>query len=209
MKTKFNFQFRFMNLLVGLMVVSSLTFLTSCDEDDEPAKEDTPELITKATLTFTPVDGGTAVTATATDPDGEGVQNIAIDGPINLAENRSYTLNITLINELADPNDGEYDITGEVEEEGDEHMFFFSWTNNVFSDPAGNGNIDNRADGVNYNDEDDNGQPIGLSTSWTTAGAASGEFRVVLKHQPDVKTTTSTSTTGETDLDIEFDINVQ
>ena len=209
MKTKFDFQFRFMNILVTLMAVSCIAFLNSCDDDDEPTKEDTPEMITKATLTFSPIGGGAAITVTATDPDGEGVQDIAIDGPINLAANKSYTLSITLINELADPADAEYNITEEVEEEGDEHMFYFSWTNNVFSDPAGNGNIDNRADDVNYNDEDGNGQPLGLSTSWTTAAASSGTFRVMLKHQPELKTATSTSTTGETDLDIEFDINVQ
>ena len=61
-------------------------------------------------------------------------------------------------------------------------MFFYSWTNNVFSDPTANGNIDNRADDVNYNDQDDGGQPIGLSTSWAAAGASTGKFRVILKH---------------------------
>jgi hypothetical protein len=209
MKTELNFNFSAVKLLVVTAVIFSLALFTSCDDVDDPVKEDTPELITKVTLTFTPSGGGTAVTATATDPDGEGVQDIEIDGPISLADNTTYTLTIQLINELADPGDAEYNITEEVEEEGDEHMFFFSWTNNVFSDPVGNGNIDNRDDDVNYNDEDVNGQPIGLETSWTTAAASSGKFQVVLKHQPELKTATSTSTTGETDLDIEFDINVE
>jgi hypothetical protein len=209
MKTHFNFQFRFVNCIAGLLAVLTVAFLASCNDDDEPTKEDTPELITNATLTFTPAGGGGAITATATDPDGEGVQDITIDGPINLAANTSYTLTIELRNELADPNDAAYNITEEVQEEGDEHMFFFSWTGNVFSDPGGNGNIDNRADAVNYNDEDGNGHPLGVSTSWTTSTASSGNFRVVLKHQPDLKTATSASTAGETDLDIEFDINVQ
>lgn len=209
MKSKFSFPIRFMNIVVGLMALSSVSFLSSCNADDDPTKEDTPELITKATLTFTPVAGGTAITATASDPDGEGVQDLTIDGPINLAANSSYTLTIELINELADPSDEAYDITGEVKEEAAEHMLFFAWTNNVFSDPAGDGNIDNRADDVNYNDEDMNGYPLGLNTSWTTAAASAGKFRVVLKHQPDLKTSTSGSTVGETDMDIEFDVNVQ
>lgn len=209
MKTKFHFLFRFVNLMVTLIVISSVAFLSSCDDDDEPKKEDTPELITKATLTFTPIGGGTVVTATATDPDGEGVQGISTDGAINLTANTAYALSVTLINELANPNEAEYNITEEVEEEGDEHMLFFSWTNNVFSDPAGNGNIDNRADDVNYNDNDNNGLPLGLNTSWSTTAASSGQFRVLLKHQPELKTATSDSTVGETDLDIRFDINVQ
>lgn len=208
MKTNRGMNFRFFKLMSATLAIASLSVISGCDDDD-PKKEDTPELITKATLTFTPSAGGTPVVVTATDPDGEGVQNIAVDGPINLAAAKSYTLSIQLINELAAPTDAEYNITEEVEEEGDEHMFFFSWTNNVFNDPTGNGNVDNRNDDVNYDDEDANGLPLGLATSWTTAAASSGKFRVILKHQPDLKNATSTSSTGETDLDIEFSINIQ
>jgi hypothetical protein len=161
------------------IIIALISLLAGCDTD-EPEKEDTPELITKAILTFTPVGGGSAVIASATDPDGDGVQDISVDGAINLAIDTDYTLTITLINELAAPTDPAYDISAEVEEEGDEHLFFFGWTNDVFSDPNGNGNI-----------------------------AASGAFRVVLKHQPDLKSATSTSSVGETDLDLEFVINVQ
>lgn len=193
--------------IITPMLVSALGMLASCDDDD-PKKEDVPELITKVTLTFTPEGGGAAVTASASDPDGEGVQDIAPDGPINLDANEDYTLTLTLVNELADPADPAYDITGEVEEEADEHMFFFSWTNNVFSDPAGDGNIDNRNDPLNYNDVDDNGLPLGLSTSWTTGEFSTGAFSVVLKHQPDLKTANSGVNDGETDLDVLFTINV-
>lgn len=195
-------------LLSAMLAITSVIYLSGCDDDD-PQKEDTPELITGATLTFTPSGGGTTVTVTATDPDGEGVQDLTVDGPINLATNKTYTLTLELINGLLEPTEPGYDITEEVKEESDEHMFFFSWTNNVFSDPAGNGNIDNRADDVNYNDTDDTGLPLGLDTSWTTvAASASGTFRVVLKHQPDLKSASSTATTGESDIDLTFDINV-
>ncbi|MFZ6013988.1 MAG: hypothetical protein ACOYXT_26850 [Bacteroidota bacterium] len=188
--------------------IASLSVISGCDDDD-PKKEDTPELITKAVLTFSPSAGGSPVVVTAKDPDGEGVQDLAVDGPIHLAAAKSYTLTIQLINELAEPTDAEYNITEEVEEEADEHMFFFSWTNNVFNDPTGNGNIDNRSDDVNYEDEDEDGLPLGLETFWTTASASSGKFRVMLKHQPELKSDASTSSTGETDLDIEFTINIQ
>jgi hypothetical protein len=204
-------QFRINNkvrVLFSSLALVSMSFLTSCDDDD-PKKEDTPELITEVTLTFTPTGGGSTVTATATDPDGDGVQNLTVDGPINLAVNKTYTLSVELINGLADPSEPEYDITAEVEEESDEHMFFFGWTNNVFLDPAGNGNVDNRGDDVNYNDEDDNGLPLGLNTSWTTvAASASGTFTIMLKHQPDLKSATSTSTDGDSDIDLDFIINV-
>lgn len=180
---------------------------TSCNEED-PQKEDVPELITQAKLTFTPSGGGVPVEVTATDPDGEGVQDIEVDGAINLAAGVTYTLTIGLINGLADPGSEGYDIGKEVEEEGDEHMFFFAWTGNVFADPAGNGNIDNRGDAVNYADEDESGFPIGLMTTWTAGPSSSGTFRVVLKHQPDLKTSTSSVDVGETDLDITFEVSV-
>jgi hypothetical protein len=191
---------------VGLVSMASL--LSGCDDDD-PKKEDTPELITRATLTFTPEGGGSVVVVTATDPDGEGVQDVTVDGPINLASNKTYRLSLALINDFAQPSAPGYDISAEVEEEGDEHMFFFAWTDNLFTDPAGNGNIDNRVDDVNYQDVDANGLPLGLETGWTTGNISSGTFRIVLKHQPQTKTSSSAATVGETDLDITFPINIQ
>ena len=204
-------------VLALILLMLSFVLFEGCKKDD-PKPEDVPELITKATLTFTPNGGGTTVVVTATDPDGEGVQDIKVDGPINLAANKTYVLKLSLINGLAAATAPEYNVTNEVEEEGDEHMFFFEWTNNTFSNPAGNGNIDARADAVNYsgatNSKDANGKPLGLTTTWTSAaltGVASltGTFRVLLKHQPALKTDTSTSTTGETDLDLTFTLNVQ
>jgi|ADGO01.1.fsa_nt_gi hypothetical protein len=81
-------------------------------------------MITKVTLTFRPLGLGLPVIATATDPDGEGVQDLIVDGPIELTPGTSYSLTIELFNELADPNDPAYNITQEVLEEADEHMFF-------------------------------------------------------------------------------------
>jgi hypothetical protein len=149
------------------------------------------------------------VRVSATDPDGEGVQDIMVEGPVRLVASKSYTLQVSLINGLADPTQPEYDVTEEVEEEAEEHIIFFSWTNNLFVSPMGDGNVDNRSDQVNYEDEDANGLPLGLETLWTTAGINTGELRIVLKHQPDLKSETSDSSTGETDVDITFPIIVE
>lgn len=203
-------------LTLGCLVVLAAQF-NGCKKDD-PKPEDVPELITKATLTFTPNGGGTPVVATATDPDGEGVQDLKVDGGINLLPTKTYVLTIDLINGLAKPTDPAYRVTEEVEEEGDEHQFFFAWTNNTFSNPTGDGNIDNRADAVNYtgaaNSKDKNNRSLGLTTTWTSstpaAGATlTGTFRILLKHQPDLKSDTSDSKTGETDLDLTFALNVK
>jgi hypothetical protein len=201
------------HLFICVAILIFVSMLSSCDSED-PQKEDVPEMITKATLTFTPTSGAPVV-VTATDPDGEGVQSIKTDGPIRLAKSTTYVLTIQMINGLAKSTDEEYDITKEVEEEGDEHMFFFGWTLNAFSNPAGNGNIDERDGAVNYtgagNSLDSQGRPLGLTTTWTTSTVATigAAFHLLLKHQPDLKTTSSGSDDGETDLDVTFQLDVQ
>lgn len=192
-------------------MAGALLFLSGCDKDD-PEPENIPEVITKAVFTFTPAGGGSLVIITATDPDGEGPAGYTITGAANFAKGSSYVLTMSLLNELADPSSEEYDITKEIKEEDDEHIFFFSFTNNAFSSPTGNGNIDNRNDPVNYgaDDKDEKGLPVGLTTNWTAGSSnlSAGTFRVLLKHQPDIKSSTSKSDDGETDLDVSFPLNI-
>ncbi len=183
-----------------ILTISFVGF--SCDPKD-PEPENEEEIITDVTLTFTPAAGGTPITASAQDPDGEGPNSIEVSGPIDLAEGTSYVLTITVDNSIAGES-----ITDEIAEEDDEHMFFFGWTGDVFASPTGNGNIDNRTDPVNYVDFDANQDPVGLETNWTTGTPSSGTFRIILKHQPNIKSATTTSSDGETDLDLTWDINI-
>ena len=173
-----------------------------------PPVENEEEVITHVTLTFTPQGGGTAVEGTWVDADGEGSGNPVLSD-ITLAANTTYALTMTLRNLL--DADNPVDITEEVDEEGAEHMFFFGWTDGLFSNPTGDGNIgeDNRNDPVNYDDQDTNGLPLGLESNWTTGDAATGTFRVILAHQPDEKSATSSSVTGDPDVDITWDAVVQ
>lgn len=206
-------QNKLLPVLARWTVISIIVMLAGC-EAEIPMREDVPELITQVVLTFTSSTGGDPVVVTATDPDGEGVQNLTVDGPIVLSPGVQYVLTLGMTNGLAGVGDPAYDIAAEVEELGDEHQFFFSWTNDVFSDPAGDGNIDNRDDPVNYtggaNSVDKNNRPLGLTTTWTAATSpASGQFRILLKHQPGLKSDSSDSSTGETDMDITFDIQVK
>ncbi|MEO0722974.1 MAG: T9SS type A sorting domain-containing protein [Bacteroidota bacterium] len=176
------------------------------DDPDAPPCENEEEVITDVTLTFTPVDGGTPVTAAAQDPDGEGPLDLQILDDIELLESTEYTLTVELFNSI----EGE-DITEEIMEEDDEHQFFFAFTDEIFTSPAGDGNVDNRDDPLNYNDMDENGLPVGLSTSWETEcdeETSTGTFRIILKHQPGIKSDMSTAQDGGTDIDLEFVINV-
>jgi Trk K+ transport system NAD-binding subunit len=184
-----------------------LTWTVNVSEDpNAPPCENEEEIITDVVLTFTPVDGGTPITATAQDPDGEGPLDLEIINDIELVESTEYTMTMTLTNSV----EGE-DITEEIMEEDDEHMFFFAFTDEVFTSPAGDGNVDNRPDPVNYNDFDENNLPVGLSTNWETEcgeEVTTGTFRVILKHQPGIKSATTTVDDGGTDVDLTWTVNV-
>ena len=189
-----------------LYAVLTLFIFTACEEDEPaPEEENEVEVFTDVKLVFTPTGGGAAVEAAAQDPDGAGVQELQVLGAINLAANTSYTLTMVIENCLESPCEL---MNEEIEEEDDEHQFFFAFTNDAFTSPAGNGNIDSASDPINYNDSDGNGNSLGLNTSWTTGSASTGTFTVQLQHQPDVKTATSGSTDGDTDFALTFNLNI-
>ncbi len=196
--------------LLSLACITMLTWILGCKTQD-PTPENVPELITKTILTFTPATGP-AVVVTATDPDNLGAQDVKVDGPINLLKGTDYTLTIVLINGLYEPTQPGYYVSDLVKAEGDEHQFFFAWTQGIFSDPVGDGNIDQPGDPLNYGTSvDENGRPLGLTTNWSsvaTTSAGSNSFRILLKHQPGLKSSLSTAGDGVSDLDITFVVSV-
>tara|TARA_Y100001954_G_scaffold130429_1_gene139439 strand:- start:911 stop:1528 length:618 start_codon:yes stop_codon:yes gene_type:complete len=197
------------NYLMLAMVATSLIF-TGCKKDDvDPDHEHEGEIITDVKLVFTNTsDASDVVEARAQDPDGEGVQELAILDEISLDTSKTYTLTFEIMNNLETPGE---DIGAEIAEEDDEHQVFFSFTDNAFSNPTGDGNIDNASDAINYNDVDGNNNPLGLSTTWSTGASAvsAGTFTVRLQHQPDVKTATSGANDGDTDFELQFVMNIQ
>lgn len=194
METIANFPSRFLTVLSCLAVL----LLASCNDDDDPQPEEVPETITLTVLTFTPANGGAALVYQAEDEDGEGPGDIIAED-ITLNANTTYNLTVNFYNGLLEETDEEYDITEEVEEEGDEHQIFFEWN------PA------TLIDGQHaYNDEDENGLPIGLSTTLTTGDTGqSGSLKVVLKHQPGIKSANSGINDGESDVEVTFDVMLQ
>ena len=201
----------FKNLQLLAILFSVITIIGCSTEDDiAPEEENEVEVFTDVTLIFTnTADNSDVVRASAQDPDGTGIQELEILDAITLAADTEYTLTYEILNAL-DPADIE-NIGDEILEEDNEHQFFFSFTENVFANPTGDGNIDAAADPINYNDDDENGNPVGLSTTWTTTSTASSEksFTVRLQHQPDVKTATSGSNDGDTDFELTFDLNIE
>jgi len=180
--------------LMCILFLTALVF--SCDEKEEPMIAEEPELITTLTYTLTPMSGGEDVVLSFSDIDGAGPTAPVITGG-TLAPNETYEGSLDLQNEAEDPAES---ITEEIEEEAEEHQFFFKST------VAG---LD-----VAYNDQDANGNPIGLSSTLRTGEAGSGNLTILLLHEP-VKTAEGvsggddTNAQGETDIEATFPINVQ
>jgi len=199
------------NYLKKISVYALLTasvLFTGCKKDDDeaaPEEENEEEIITDVTLVFTNQSDSTVIKASAKDKDGPGVGELEVLDTITLKRNNTYTLTYEIFNKIENPAE---DIGEEIAEKELEHQFFFEFSE-VFTSPTGNGNIDKASDPINY-DKDSNGNNLGLSTEWTTSSTSSkgGTFKVVLKHQPDVKTSTSGFTDGDTDFTLPFVLNI-
>lgn len=196
-----------MNFRLIALVFTAIT-ITSCGNDDDaaPPKENLPEVFTDVTLIFTP-ESGEAITITATDPDGEGDEELMVPTEgITLSANTTYTLTFNIENKL-DPN---ADLNAEILDESDEHQFFFGFTEDVFASPMGSGNI-TAADMINYADMDENMLPVGLETTWTTGAATTdpATFTARLQHQPELKNAESGAETGDSDFDLEFALTIE
>ena len=182
------------NLFHPLLLAIVLIF-SACGKDD-PVIPNEEELITTLNYTLTPINGGTAITLSFQDLDGDGGNAPTITGG-TLAANQTYSGTLELLNETESPAES---ITEEIMEEQEEHQFFFQST---ISDLT-----------VAYNDRDANGDPLGLSSTLTTGSAASGALTIVLRHEPNksaagVADGNIASAGGETDIEVTFPIDVQ
>jgi hypothetical protein len=209
MKTKTINAISYIKRIGVIPVVAAGLILVGCKKDEEdPHHEHDHEVFTDVKLIFTNTeDSKDVVEASAQDPDREGVKQLEVKDAINLDTSKSYTLTFEIMNNLETPGDN---IGAEVKEEDNEHQVFFSFTEGAFSNPGGNGNIDKASDPIVYNDKDENGYSVGLSTTWQTSSTplSQGKFTVQLQHQPDVKTATSSVADGDTDFVLEFQLNI-
>ncbi len=184
-----------MNKLLSLLFLAlTLAVITSC-EKEEPEVPNEEELITTLRYTLTPTLGGSVVVLEFKDLDGDGGDDPIITSG-TLDANASYSGSIVLLNEAENPVEN---ISLEVAEEDDEHQFFFSSTAGIT---------------VAYNDQDDDGNPLGLATTVTTGEAGSGELTVILRHEPDknasgVNEGKIDNAGGETDIEVSFPVTIQ
>ena len=175
-----------------LLLMLSLGFILAfqaCKPDD-PAPVNESELITSVVLNFTDSATQQVLTFQFRDPDGAGGNNPTVFDTLQLKANSTYFVSTLLLDESKSPVDT---ISNEVEEEGDEHQFFYTPQNGI-------------AVTINYEDQDANGDPIGLATKWKTGALGTGSVLVVLKHQAGEKN--GSAATGETDVEVAFPTSI-
>jgi hypothetical protein len=183
---------RFSNLSKWAFLGLSLIVLSACSSDDNgPEPVDEEETIT--TMTVTLQGGGSTVTLVSEDLDGDGPNppEITVSGPLQATT--QYIGSIELLNATVNPPE---DITEEIEEEDDEHQFFFAISGSI--------------EQIGYLDEDGNGNPVGLSFSLSTGAAGDANLSITLRHEPKKPNDgTLSDAGGETDIAQSFSLQVE
>ncbi|MEM6686662.1 MAG: type 1 periplasmic binding fold superfamily protein [Bacteroidota bacterium] len=170
------------------------TLFTGCSNDDDaPTPVNEEEVITTMTITMIPAGGGTTVTLQTRDLDGDGPDApvVTVSGPF--AANTTYNGTIVLLNETETPAEN---ITTEVEDEDDEHQFFFTV----------GGGLDIATTYTNF---DGNNNPLGTTFDATTGAASTGSITFTLRHEPTKPNTGLVDAGGETDIETTFTVMIQ
>lgn len=185
------------NMKKYLPIIFAALLLTSCKKDEDIEPTDDNELITRVELKFTDVASKSTLTYTFQDKDGDPKTAPEKFDKISLTKGATYTMAIGVYDDTKSPVK---DITEEIMEESDVHLFVFKTTPTSLLTAT-------------IQDKDKNGLPIGLDTKVLAASTAgTGKFNVVLKHQPElngVKVKTGQEAGGSTDIDLLFDLEVK
>ena len=126
-------------------------------------------------------------------PDGqEGAFTNSVNGAFTAGQ--SYSLALEITNE-SDPADIDDVLNADIIPEGDEH--FFKYNNTL-----GMGMIRDASDLAGAS-----GSSLGVSTTWTTGAAGTGNLQIILVHEPDSADDSNqfgSTTGGEEDFNITF-----
>ncbi len=183
-----------MSILRSFLLLTAVVLFSQC-ETEEPEAENEEELITTLEMTFSPIGGGDDIVFSVFDEDGDGpIEPVYTNG--TLAVNTDYNVTIEVRNDEENEN-----ITTEVIEEAEEHQFFFETSVSLFLE-------------FSYEDADDNGDPIGLSTNFYAQEPSNGTLTVTLRHEPEksaegARNGDPTNAGGETDIQATFDVVIE
>lgn len=187
-----------------LYLFAALGFALASCESEDPIEENEGEVITDVTLTFQEIDAsnnpvGSPFSFTASDPEGIEVGATPTIETVTITRGKMYLMTIEVFNSIENE-----DITEEIEEEADEHQFYFLGSA-----------IDNNILSISYADE--GGIALGLQNMVNVSsspGANNAQMRVVLRHDLDKNFPGATNPNfanfvqagGESDLDITFPV---
>ncbi len=180
----------FWTLLLLAVLFIGLQACSSDDDNPEPVNEE--ETITTMNVTLVPITGATVTLQSQDlDGDGPGAPVVTVSGPLQV--DMQYTGSIEILNETESPAE---DITVEIQEEDEEHQFFFSFSGSI--------------DEILYLDQDGGGNPVGLSFQLDAGAAGSANLTITLRHEPKKPNDgTLTDAGGETDIAQSFTLQVQ
>lgn len=173
--------------------------LTACHKD----KVATPtpveqELITTVKLVITDGSGFNKTFVYKVENGfGSTTQGTITKDSVLLAPNKTYNVEVRLLNEKSTPATDE---TVEVKNENTEHLFFYQ------SSPAAGAGSVLFSDGS----KDDNGNAFNQTGKLKTDASGNGTLTVTLKHQPTNKAAaTPDAAGGETDVEAVFNLKLQ
>ena len=177
---------------ISFYALLSIAMLGCSDDDAAPLPINDEELITTVILTLTP-ESGDQVVLTTVDLDGDGPDEPVTTVVGSFSENTQYQGAVRFLNETETPAE---EITDEVVEEADEHQVFYTISEGL--------NIQ-----TTYEDQDSQGNPLGVQITLSTGLASEGSLTVTLRHEPVKPNDGLDSAGGETDIATSFDVSIQ
>ena len=192
-----NFKFQTMKTMktmkrCSMYALLAIAMIGCSDDDAAPLPVNEEEVITTVILTLTP-ESGDQVVLTTQDLDGDGPDEPETTVSGSFSENTQYQGAVRFLNETETPAE---EITDEVLEEADEHQVFYTTTEGL--------NIQ-----TTYEDQDSQGNPLGLQITLTTGAASEGSLTVTLRHEPVKPNDGLDSAGGETDITTTFDLTIE
>jgi hypothetical protein len=180
-----------MNLGKLLLAISMPLFFFACKKDH--GEDHDEEVITTLTVKLTPQTGGATLSFSFDDPDGPGGAAPTI-APIVLAPNTIYNVSLELYNKTTNPVTN---LTTEISAESNAHRFYYA--------PSAGSNIT-----VSNLNNDVNGIPFGLTSTWTTGAPSQGTMKITLRHyggNPPNKAADDPVTSNKSSTDAEVTFN--
>ncbi len=183
----------------AFIAIAFTTTISACKKDENAPIPDEQELITTLKIQLSNSSKGFMKTFVYKVENGFGSGSggtIQID-TIKLEPGVIYDAILSVQNEKATPAE---DITNEILEKDDEHLFVFDSTPS-----SGNGSV-----AVSDGSKDKNGAPLNQTFKLTTGSLGKGKFGIQLMHLPTNKAgTTPSAAGGETDLAVNFPVVIE